>query len=116
MWAGAYLFGRSMQLGRAWYTMLAVAFCFAPGFMAHFQQQPRAVAHMGLPWLLWSIERLATGAHACARALSRKALPIALSRRRRGSQAIRPPSSTSSSRQGSIWDFGCPGCLLWKRC
>jgi hypothetical protein len=61
-WMGAYLFARALRLGRGWSLALAVCFCFAPGFIVHFQQQPRAVAHMGLPWLLWGAERLAAAA------------------------------------------------------
>jgi hypothetical protein len=58
MWAGAYLFGRALALDRAWSAALGVGFCFAPGFIAHFEQ-PRGVVFPSLPWLLYGVERLA---------------------------------------------------------
>jgi len=78
MWAGAYLFGRELGLSRAWSIALAVAYSFAPGFAAHFQQLPRAIAHVGIPWLLLGVERLAHATARGPRAGIRAALPIAL--------------------------------------
>ena len=75
-WLGAYLFARALALDRGWSLAVAVGFCFAPGFIVHFQQQPRAVAHMGLPWLLWGAERLAAATPAGLRAQLRASLVL----------------------------------------
>ena len=78
MWLGAYLFARSLRLDRGWSLAVAIGFCFAPGFVVHFEQQPRAVAHMGLPWLLWGAERLAAVTSAGLRAQLRASLLLVL--------------------------------------
>ena len=78
MWLGGYLFARALRLDRGWSLAVAIGFCFAPGFIVHFQQQPRAVAHMGLPWLLWGAERLAAATRAGLRAQLRASLVLVL--------------------------------------
>lgn len=78
LWLGAYLFARALRLERGWSVAIALAFCAAPLFGMHFQQLPRATAHVALPWLLWAIERLAAAMPRGARAMMRAALPLAL--------------------------------------
>ena len=77
MWLGAYLFARSLALGSAWALAVAIGFCFAPGFLVHFEQ-PRAVAHMTLPWLLWGVERIRAATSSGPRAMLRACLPMSL--------------------------------------
>jgi hypothetical protein len=77
MWAGSYLFGRQLRLGVGGSSALAVGMCLAPGFAGYFVQ-PHATAHLYLPWLLWSLERVAHAVDAGGRALVRAAWPLAL--------------------------------------
>ncbi len=77
LWLGAYLYGRAMKLERAWSVAIALGFCAAPLFAVHFQQLPRATAHLALPWLLLGVERLAAAMPHGARAMVRAALPLA---------------------------------------
>jgi hypothetical protein len=76
MWAGAYLYARALRLPRWASTFVAVGYCFVPHFIVHFQQLPRAVAHVSLPWLLWAGERLAAAAPDGPRAWVRAASPM----------------------------------------
>ena len=78
LWLGAYLYGRAMRLDRAWSVAIAIGFCAAPLFAVHFQQLPRATAHLALPWLLLGVERLAAAMPRGARAMTRAALPLAV--------------------------------------
>jgi hypothetical protein len=77
LWLGAYLYGRAMKLERAWSVAIALGFCAAPLFAVHFQQLPRATAHLALPWLLLGVERLAAAMPRGARVMTRAALPLA---------------------------------------
>ncbi|RIL05096.1 MAG: hypothetical protein DCC71_11770, partial [Proteobacteria bacterium] len=77
LWLGAYLFARSLGLARAWCVAVAAGFGCAPLFAVHFQQLPRATAHVALPWLLLACERLARAAPHGARAWLRAAWPLA---------------------------------------
>lgn len=77
LWLGAYRFGRALALGTGGAVALAAGFCTAPLFAVHFQQLPRATAHVALPWLLLAVERLAAGASRCDAAAVRAALPLA---------------------------------------
>ena len=77
MWLGAYLFARRLRLGVPWASTVAIAFCFAPGFLVHFEQQPRANAYVGLPWLLFCVERIDVAMRRSPRAAIRAALAIA---------------------------------------
>ncbi len=77
LWLGAYLYGRAMNLERAWCVAVALGFCAAPLFAVHFQQLPRATAHLALPWLLLGVERMAAAMPRDARAMTRAALPLA---------------------------------------
>lgn len=77
LWSGAYLFGRSLGLARAGSVAVAVGFCCAPLFAVHFQQLPRATAHVALPWLLFVAERFARASGRGTRAVVRAALPFA---------------------------------------
>lgn len=77
LWLGAYRFGRALGLARAGSVAVAVGFCCAPLFAVHFEQLPRATAHVALPWLLLAVERMAARAQDGTRALVRSALPLA---------------------------------------
>jgi len=77
LWLGAYRFGRALGLARAGSVAVAAGFCCAPLFAVHFQQLPRATAHVALPWLLLAVERLAARAGASTAARVRAALPLA---------------------------------------
>ncbi len=77
LWLGAYSYGRAMKLERAWSVAIAIGFCAAPLFAVHFQQLPRATAHLALPWLLLGVERLAAATPNGARAMTRAALSLA---------------------------------------
>ena len=78
MWLGAYLFARSLALDPAWALAVAIGFCFAPGFLAHFEQLPRVIAHLTLPWLLWGVERIRAAMSSGPRAMLRACLPMSL--------------------------------------
>jgi hypothetical protein len=77
MWAGAYVLGRALRLGRGLSLGLAVGFCFAPGFIAHFQQ-PLAALNCWLPWMMLCVERLAAATPRGLRAALGAAWPLAL--------------------------------------
>lgn len=77
LWLGAYRFGRALGLARAGSVAVAAAFCCAPLFAVHFQQLPRATAHVALPWLLLAVERLAARSDDSIAARMRAALPLA---------------------------------------
>jgi len=77
LWLGAYLFARALALPRAASVAVAIGFCGAPLFAVHFEQLPRATAHVALPWLLWLVERMAARSGGGLRATARSALPLA---------------------------------------
>jgi len=96
MWLGAYLFARSLALDAAWSLTVAIGFCFAPGFLVHFDQLPRADAHMTLPWLLWGVERIRHAGSAGRRATLHACLPMALATFAAAS-AVYPPAAFNVS-------------------
>jgi hypothetical protein len=77
MWAGAYALGRALRLGRGLSLGLAVGFCFAPGFLAHFQQ-PRAALNCWLPWLLLCVERVSAAVPRGPRSVLGASWPLGL--------------------------------------
>jgi hypothetical protein len=77
LWCGAYLFARALALPRAAALAVAAGFCCAPLFAVHFQQLPRATAHVALPWLLLAAERVASAAGSGMRGAVWAALPLA---------------------------------------
>jgi hypothetical protein len=77
LWLGAYLFGRALAVGRAGAVAIAVGFCCAPLFAVHFEQLPRATAHVALPWLLLGVERMAVRSALGVWAIARSALLLA---------------------------------------
>ena len=77
LWLGAYRFGRALGLARTGSLAVAVGFCGAPLFAVHFEQLPRATAHVALPWLLLAVETVAARAARDLRAAWRAALPLA---------------------------------------
>lgn len=78
MWLGAYLFAKSLALDSAWALAVAIGFSFAPGFLVHFEQLPRVIAHLALPWLLWGVERIRGAMSSGPRAMLRASLPMSV--------------------------------------